>query len=129
MTTDAVEAPVALRVPADPAFAATVRIFGGAIGRRAELDDERIDDLKLALSEIAAVLIGDGGHSADASLLFEIALDEGGLRVLCRGPLADPLGEDDTTADHRRRLLEAIAPDTAWSRQDDERVVTFTIAR
>jgi anti-sigma regulatory factor (Ser/Thr protein kinase) len=128
VTTEAVETPVVLRVPADPSFAATVRIFGGAIGRRAELEDERVDDLKLALSEIVAELIGDG-HGTDVPLRFEIASDERNLRVRCRGPLAGPGDEDDSIADHRRRLLEAIAPDALWSREGDERVVTFNVAR
>ncbi len=127
--TGAVEPPVALRVPADASFVSTVRIFAGAIGRHTELDEERVDDLKLALSEVAAGMIGAGDHGVDVPLLVEITTDEGALHVRCQGPAQVPEAADDLAADHRRRLLEAIVPDASWASHDGEGVVTFSLPR
>ena len=125
--TDAVAAPVVLRVPAEGSFVSTVRIFAGAIGRRSELDDERVDDLKLVLSEIASGMIADG--AGGRTLVFEITTDDRGLQVRARGPLIGQDATADPGADHRRRLLEALVPDAAWSVDGDEQLVTFSLAR
>ncbi|MGZ5327077.1 MAG: hypothetical protein ACXWFU_01825 [Actinomycetota bacterium] len=126
--TDAVAMPpVVLRVPAERSFVSTVRIFAGAIGRRSDFDDERIDDLKLALSEIASGMIADGTEAR--SLAFEIAADDHGLHVRTKGPLTGADATTDQGADHRRRLLEALVPDAVWSVDGDEQLVTFSLAR
>lgn len=125
--TDAAPPPVVLRVPAERSFVSTVRIFAGAIGRRSDLDDERIDDLKLALSEIAAGMIADGTETR--SLAFEIATDDRGLHVRTTGPLTGTDPSADLGADHRRRLLEALVPDAVWSQESDEQLVTFSLDR
>jgi len=125
--TDAVAPSVVLRVPAEGSFVATVRIFAGAIGRRSDLDAERIDDLKLALSEIATGMIAEGTEAR--SLAFEIATDERGLHVRTTGPLTGMDAGADLGADHRRRLLEALVPDAEWSADGDQQLVTFSLAR
>jgi anti-sigma regulatory factor (Ser/Thr protein kinase) len=124
--TDTVPHPV-LRVPAEASFVSTVRIFAGAIGRQEGLDDERVDDLKLVVSEVAAGLIGDGRHGPDARLVVEVGGDGGTLRVTCRGPASTDGDARDPAADHRRRLLEAIVPDARWVLAGDEQIVSFTL--
>ncbi|MEO8476889.1 MAG: ATP-binding protein [Actinomycetota bacterium] len=121
--------PVVLRVPADASFVSTVRIFAGAVGRHTDLAEERVDDLKLALSEVAAGMIGAGDHGVAVPLLVEITTDGGGLHVRCQGPAPGTGETDDLAADHRRRLLEAIVPDASWTRRDGEGVVTFSLPR
>jgi anti-sigma regulatory factor (Ser/Thr protein kinase) len=125
--TGAVAPPVVLRVPAEGSFVSTVRIFAGAIGRRSDLDDERIDDLKLALSEIASGMITDGTEAR--SIAFEIVTDDRGLHVRTTGPLTETDPSADLGADHRRRLLEALVPNAVWSEEGDEQLVTFSLAR
>lgn len=125
--TETVAPPVVLRVPAEGSFVSTVRIFAGAIGRRSDFDDERIDDLKLALSEIASGMIAEGTEAR--SLAVEIASDDRGLHVRVTGPLTGTDASADRGADHRRRLLEALVPDATWSVDGDEQLVTFSLAR
>jgi anti-sigma regulatory factor (Ser/Thr protein kinase) len=118
-----------LRVPAEASFVSTVRIFAGAIGRQAGLQDERIDDLKLVVSEVAAELIGDGRHGPHGVVVVEVEVEDatGTARVTCRGPAPSRQDGADPAADHRRRLLEAIVPDTTWTRVDDEQLVSFSV--
>ena len=56
----------AIRVPADPAALALVRLFATAIGREADLEEEDVEDLKLALTEVcsAAIEAATGDHDA-----------------------------------------------------------------
>ena len=55
----------AIRVPAEPAALALVRLFATAIGRQVDLEEEDVDDLKLTLTEVCSAAIeeatGDRG--------------------------------------------------------------------
>ena len=54
----------AILVPADPAALVLVRLFATAIGRQADLEEEDVEDLKLALTEVcsAAIEAATGDH-------------------------------------------------------------------
>ena len=47
----------AIVVPADPAALVLVRLFATAIGRQADLEEEDVEDLKLALTEVCSAAI------------------------------------------------------------------------
>lgn len=69
-----------LRIPASAAYVGTARIFAAAIARQAGISEDRVDDLKLAVSEACAVGVRDAeegtiGVSAQqdgTALLFEV---------------------------------------------------------
>ena len=96
---------VALSVPADPASAATVRLFAASLGSTFDVAPEEIEDLKLVLSELCAAAVG-------GSEAFEVRVTEvdGRLRFECRG-VDQALGPD---ADLRRGMLEALIPEAEY---------------
>lgn len=48
--------PFELTVPAEPAHLATVRLFVASVARSVGADDEVVDDLRLAVSELATAI-------------------------------------------------------------------------
>jgi hypothetical protein len=67
-------------LPGDPAYVATARMFASSLARQVGVDEEMLDDLKLAVSEACARALGFGAgealqvraHLADDRLVFEI---------------------------------------------------------
>ncbi len=104
----------------DPAHAATVRIFGAAVGRTLLLDEERIEDLKLILTEIC---VNGAEAPQPVPLRVEIGRERGAIAVTCIGA-GRPPRPDAEQAEHRGRLVRALAPDLRW---DDEGAVRFTV--
>lgn len=110
-----------LSVPAEVAYAATVRVFAGAVARAAGLDEERVDDLKLILSELCAnASEGPGGPGLEIVARPGV----GSIEAVCRGAGDPPAGHGGDVEDHRARLLAALAPDLAW---DADGTVRFSL--
>lgn len=97
----------AIRVPADPASLALVRLFATAIGRQAELGEEDVEDLKLALTEVCSAAIEASIGDVD-TVTVEVgwAADPAGLEVhvfsSSRFSMGDPGSSD------RAGLLDAL---------------------
>lgn len=97
-----------------PAHVRTARLVAVAAARRAGLDDELVDELRLALGEACSRAVGlHRRHAADTPVKVTISDDPGGLVVTVTdaGPEAGPAPDDLTEG-----LLEGDAPD------DDELV-------
>jgi anti-sigma regulatory factor (Ser/Thr protein kinase) len=71
-----------LQAPLEPPYVATARMFAASVARQFEIDEETIEDLKLAMSEACARALATGGKKGrlDVSaerrgdrLVFEIA--------------------------------------------------------
>ena len=74
-----------LELPPDPAFMATARMFASSLARHFEIDENVVEDLKLAISEACSrALAADGGEDPvslnverdDGRLVFEISQGE-----------------------------------------------------
>ncbi len=118
------ERPFTLSVTPDPGLGSTVRAFSVAVGKEAALGDERVEDLKLLLSEIHAQTI-EPATGAPSRLRIEVGASTDGLSVRCEGAGPAPEEGEDPGA-FRARLLEALAPDLRWSAGG---VVSFTVPR
>lgn len=112
--------PFRIAAAADPTYGSVLRAFSTAVGREAGVDEERVDDLRLLLTEIHA-----SAEPTGTPLTVEVATSAGGLTVRCEGagPPPDRAGE---AGGFRARLLDALAPDMRWT---DDGVVDFTIPR
>jgi anti-sigma regulatory factor (Ser/Thr protein kinase) len=73
-------ATVRLAFPPEPRMLGTVRLVVGMVARKAGMDDECIEDLKVAVSEACAVAVADLNR-ADRPDLIEIHLHEGADRL------------------------------------------------
>jgi two-component sensor histidine kinase len=102
---------------ADGSGGASARSFVAAVGRALTLDLERVEDLKLILTELTANGAEQG--AADGTRIV-LATEGASLVVRCEGtgaPSFDPTGL-------RRQLVDSLADNLAWS---DDGSVTFTV--
>lgn len=114
---------VSLEVPTDPAQIATIRSFAAAMGRNAALPEEAVDDLSLALSEIAAIAVeGDAG----GTIRVDVDLADDGLEVTVSAPDVAPR-EGPSSVPDRRSLLEALFPSISETSVGTERVTRFRV--
>jgi anti-sigma regulatory factor (Ser/Thr protein kinase) len=85
---------VRLAFPPEPRLLGTVRLVVGIVARKAGMDDEGIEDLKVAVSEACAVAVADLNR-ADRPDLIELDLHEAadrlGIEVRDRAPPASRL--------------------------------------
>ena len=94
-----------LDLPSDPALHTMIRTFIGACGTAWAIDDERVEDSKLAVSELLA--FADGPR-----IRVSLALDHAGsIRIRSLGVRAPEASEQD---DLRLRLLGAIGSELRW---------------
>lgn len=71
---------LALRTGSDPADVATARTFAAAIGRTVGLDDDSIDNLRMAVSEVASAVVELGLGPID----MNVEVGDGEMTVLTR---------------------------------------------
>lgn len=86
-----------LELPHDPAFVATARMFASSLARHFEIDEDIVEDLKLAISEACkrALAAKDQGRPVSVSA----ARDNGRLVFeVPQGDLPPPAEEDTATA-------------------------------
>jgi anti-sigma regulatory factor (Ser/Thr protein kinase) len=106
-------ATVRLAFPPEPRLLGTVRLVVSAIARKAGMDEEGIEDLKVAVSEACAVAVGDLNRAGRPDLveldLIEAA-DRVGIEVRDRAPAAgEPTAaEADGELDDRQLGLALV---------------------
>ena len=80
-----------------PAHVRTARLVVVAAARRAGLDDELVDELRLALGEACSRAVGlHARHAAEVPVRVTVSDDPGALTVTVsdRGPAAGPVPDD-----------------------------------
>jgi len=100
---------VVLEISADPAHARTARLFAAAAARHFGVDDERVEDLKVAISEAATNAINAHRRDGiDDPITLIAAPEPGGLRfaVVDAGAGFDPDVELSATYTPPRGLSE-----------------------
>jgi serine/threonine-protein kinase RsbW len=80
-TSDSVE----LRVPADPAYLAVIRTAAAGLAARLDLTLDQIEDLRIAVDEACALLLGHRIHPGD-DLVTSFTLRPSALEVVMSGP-------------------------------------------
>ncbi|MGH2725237.1 MAG: ATP-binding protein [Actinomycetota bacterium] len=83
-----------LELPADAAFMATARIFSSSLARHFAANEDRVEDVKLAISEACAAFIRTG---TEATIRVEVEPGDGCLRFEVSGPPLPPIPHDDDT--------------------------------
>jgi anti-sigma regulatory factor (Ser/Thr protein kinase) len=87
-------ATVRLAFPPEPRLLGTVRLVVGIVARKAGMDDEGIEDLKVAVSEACAVAVADLNRAGRPDLIeldLVEAADRVGIEVRDRAPPASRL--------------------------------------
>lgn len=114
---------VRLGLPADAAAVGLARIVVTGAARQAGLDADRVEDLRIAVSECATAAVAAASGPTRVQLAFGV---EDGAFVLCVSPapvLATPLDDDD---EQWAVLLVDDLADTV-ERADGELLLRFSI--
>jgi serine/threonine-protein kinase RsbW len=107
-------ATVRLAFPPEPRLLGTVRLVVGMVARKVGMDDEAIEDLKVAVSEACAVAVGDlirAGSLDRIELDLVEADDRLGIEVRDRAPSAGrlaPVSVADGEVDDRQLGLALV---------------------
>lgn len=127
---DAIGSRVSLAIPADPAYAGTVRYFAATVGRHADLPEEVTDDLRLAVSEACAEAMEAG---VTGSIRVALSLEPEGIAVeVTSGSVQleegapGPRGSELVPI-YRLQLIRALFPDAESDQDGGTRVVRFTV--
>ena len=84
------DAPFKLELAAEPSLLPTARLFAAGVARQAGCSEERVEDVKLAISEACGVALG----AEATSIRIEARSADGGV-VFDIGPIRDPAGPVD----------------------------------
>ena len=117
---------VSLTVPAGSDQLAAIRGFLEAVARHHGVDEERIEELKIAVTELCAGVptTGTGGRIA-----IEVGPGDGGLEVTLAGvPRLDDAADPDGVGAYRRQLIDALIPDARFGGSGDTTEVRFTVS-
>ena len=105
-----------LEIPPDAAYVSTARLFAGAMARHFGVEEEAVDDLKLAVSEACngAIRIRKA-EDGTRPIRIEVSSDGGALAFEIEGAIeAGPSLAGDTTGDLTRglsiELIQALFP-------------------
>ena len=88
----AARADVELRLPADGAYASVLRTLTAGLAARLDFTMDDIEDLRIAVSEAAAMVLDEADPDADLDCRFR--LDPGRLTVVVSTTAADPTAPD-----------------------------------
>lgn len=114
LTTHTEDDRITLEWPADHAFLPVARLVLGGIGARSELHVDRVDELGLALDELAR-------HPAAAdTLTLDVSVAPGRLRLTVGSFVRNPL-DDSTTS----RVVESLSNGCSASVAQEGYVVTL----
>ena len=86
VTATQTEGDVTIAIPRDPALVRTVRLVAAAVARRAAAKDSLIEEIRLAVGEACAVMIGADETPAPTDEQIEVRLQtEGEFKVVVTG--------------------------------------------
>ncbi len=107
---------VSLTVPGRSEYLRLVRLAAADSGARADLSIEEVEDLRIAVDELAYALIGD--DHVDATLSLQYVVSPGVVEVegSCLGP-----GGEAAVSELSRSIIKAVADDYEISTDGDVR--------
>jgi anti-sigma regulatory factor (Ser/Thr protein kinase) len=95
--------PVRLELPARPEYVGVVRLALASLARNAGVEEERVDDLKIAVSEVCTDVVATG---SSGSLQINWSAREGAVEIDVSGPGPTDLERRDFSRDLLSALLD-----------------------
>ena len=115
----------AIRIPADPASLTLVRLFAATIGRHVDLEEEGVEDLKLALTEVCSAAIEAATGDREV-VTVEVGWSTGPVALDVHVVSSSRFSTGDPGSSHRAGLLDALGVELRGT--DDGRGVAFAPA-
>lgn len=116
---------VQIRVPADVAYVATLRLAAASLAARCDLTIDDIEDLRLAVDEACALLLPHAAPGATLEAAF--ALHPGALTVTASVAAVGSPGPD--RSGFAWSVLSALASDVSVAAADENLAITVTKRR
>lgn len=123
---------VRVAIARDPALVRTVRLVAAAVARRHECPEQLIEEIRLAVGEACAVMIGveATAQSPDEQIVIGIGTDEGTVSVMVTGRVA--VEEDSEFAEigiDPWALLRGLSEDMSVTETDGQATVKLSWPR
>ena len=106
--TDPNEPFIELRIPPEPTFVRVARLAAGDMAGRVGFSVDEIDDLRLAVDELCAILIGAGGH------VIELRMQARERTLIIEGSTPDA-GSAIAPSDLSEMLIRALVDSCVFS--------------
>ena len=99
-----------LEIPARSVYVGVVRLALAALARQAGLDEDRVEDLRMAVSEACAnaVLSDDGSPSSSIAVSWREEVERVVVEVIDRSASAAPGSKDDSAGADRLEMSLAL---------------------
>lgn len=115
---------VVLRLPAQGAYLSVLRTATASLASRLDFTIDDIEDLRIAVDEACAMLLGQSVAGADLSCRFELA--DGAIAVAVSVPTLD--GSEPSRDTFAWTVLTALAGQVD-SAADADKIVTITLRK
>lgn len=118
---------VRIKIPASPAYLQVVRLVAAGLASRLKFTIDEIEDLKIAVDEMAAYLTGSQGRDGELEVTFAIA----GPRIEIEGIGRFTPGQKVRTelTDFSRRILDTVVDSASLEQTDGTPVFTLVKAK
>ena len=114
---------VELRLPAESAYVAVLRMTTAGLAARLDFTLDDIEDLRMAVGEACALVLEHADPQGDLHASFD--LSDGSIRVSVS---ADSTGDADLDSESFGwQVLTALTSDVDISREGDQRWLSFTV--
>lgn len=107
---------VSIRIPASPQYIQVVRLVASGLAARLKFTIDDIEDLKIAVDELAAYLTGNQGREGTIQVAFNLTDD--GIEIAGRADLAAGQKVRPDLTEFSRMILDTVA-DSASLELDD----------
>ncbi|MFN2390056.1 MAG: hypothetical protein ABR575_10690 [Actinomycetota bacterium] len=116
---------VSVKIPASPIYVKVVRLIAAGLASRLTFTIDDIEDLKIAVDELAGYLTGSQGREGDLEIRFTIG--DGCIDILGQGRFAAEEKVRTELTDFSRMILETVVDSASLDRRDG--VPTFTLSK
>jgi serine/threonine-protein kinase RsbW len=107
---------VSITVPAEPAYLRVVRLVAAGLASRLGFTIDQIDDLKIAVDELAAYLTGSKGRDGDLEVSF--AVHEDRIEITGSGHFSQGRHVRTELTELSRKILDTVADSATLERAD-----------
>ncbi|HVL65083.1 MAG TPA: hypothetical protein VM573_07935 [Actinomycetota bacterium] len=105
-----------VKVPASPQYIGVVRLIAAGLASRLGFTIDEIDDLKIAVDELASYLTGTQGR--DGVLEISFGVEDTRIEISGRGRFAPGDKVRTELTDFSRMILETVADEASLQQQD-----------
>jgi serine/threonine-protein kinase RsbW len=107
---------VTVRIPAQPEYLQIVRLISAGLASRLGFTIDDIEDLKIAVDELAAYMTGSGGREGTLEFVFEVIGDRVQIRGI--GHFTDQRKMRTELTEFSRMILETVTDEASLGHPD-----------